>query len=261
MTSSSMQLDRFSSKGPGLEPAREKPGQAAGPQARLARRPRAWASGFTFPDFLVVVAVLMVLAAILLPIVARKRADSRQAQCAANLQQVTRALLMYGTEHRDTLPLIEPSPPTGTWWWYKEKVKGYAGLNGPSSPRDRVFACPDDRGYDDQGPFYLNKKFDYGSYVFNGVNLPGVPNIAGWTVGSIKDPAKTLLVMEWTAHPPLSWHKSRTGKKNQPFYSDAENMVGFVDGHVKFIRIYYDGFDAAFTRDPIPGYEYKYSGD
>jgi hypothetical protein len=110
-------------------------------------------------------------------------------------------------------------------------------------------------------PFCLSKKHNFTSYVLNGVTLPGVPNIAGWPLASVKDPARTLLVMEWTAHAPLSWHKSRTGKANTPFYDDAESVVGFADGHVSLIKIYYDGMNAAYTRDPIPGYEYKYSGD
>ncbi len=226
-----------------------------------SNRPRPARHGFSNVDLLVVLAVAAVLGAIAMPILANHRAAVHQTQCAANLQQVTRAILLYAKEQHDTLPLLPTNSPSVTWWWYKEKVKSYAGLNGPSSPRDRVFACPDDRGYDEDQPFFMSKKFDYGSYVFNGVNLPGMPNIAGRTVSSIKAPSKTLLVMEWSAHPPLSWHQSRTGRKNQPFYNDAENMVGFVDGSVKFIPIYYDGFNAAYTRDPIPGYEYKYSGD
>jgi prepilin-type processing-associated H-X9-DG protein len=67
--------------------------------------------------------------------------------------------------------------------------------------------------------------------------------------------------MEWTAHAPLSWHRSLTGRRNHPFYNNAESMVGFVDGHVDFIPIYYDGINAAYTRDPIPGYKYKYGAD
>jgi hypothetical protein len=67
--------------------------------------------------------------------------------------------------------------------------------------------------------------------------------------------------MEWTAHAPLSWHKSKTGKRNMPFYCDAESVVGFVDGHVALTRIYYDGYNAAYTQDPIYGYDYQYSGD
>jgi hypothetical protein len=66
--------------------------------------------------------------------------------------------------------------------------------------------------------------------------------------------------MEWVAHGPLSWHRSRTGKANAPFYKDAESVVAFADGQVSFIPIYFDGFNPAYTRDPIPGYAYKFSG-
>jgi hypothetical protein len=30
---------------------------------------------------------------------------------------------------------------------------------------------------------------------------------------------------------------------------------------VSLTRIYYDGFNAAYTQDPIDGYDYQYSGD
>jgi type II secretory pathway pseudopilin PulG len=227
----------------------------------VRNRPRPAAGGFTFPDFLVVVAVLMVLAAVAVPMLSRHSAQARKAQCVDNVGKVTRAVIMYAEEHRGTLPLLASTSSRPLWWWYKGMVKGYVGLKGPSSPQDKVFACPNDRGYDEAGPFRQNPKFDFQSYVFNGVNLPQVPNIAGRPLESITTPAKTLLMMEFTAHAPLSWHDSKTGKKNHPFYSDAESVVGFVDGHVKYVRIYYDGVNPAYTRDPVPGYEYKYSGD
>ena len=217
--------------------------------------------GFTFPDFLVVLAVLAILVAVVAPMLSRNSAQSGKAQCINNVRQVTRAVLMYADEHKGTLPLMGPDSMKDTWWWYKEMVKGYAGIHGASSRRDKVFACPDDRGYDENGPFCLSAKFDFQSYVFNGVNLPGLPNIAGRQVGSVASPSQTLLLMEFTAHGPYSWHDSKTGEKNHPFYNDAESVVGFVDGQVKYIRVYYDGINPAYTRDPIPGYEYKYSGD
>ena len=46
-----------------------------------------------------------------------------------------------------------------------------------------------------------------------------------------------------------------------PFYCDAQSVVGFVDGHVSFSKIYYDGYNAAYTQDPIPGYDYQYSAN
>ena len=67
--------------------------------------------------------------------------------------------------------------------------------------------------------------------------------------------------MEWTAHGPLSWHNSRTGARNAPFYDGAQSVVTFVDGHVDFIGIYYDGINPAYSRDPIQGYAYRYSGE
>jgi hypothetical protein len=215
---------------------------------------------FAFPDLLLAVAGLALLGAVAAPMLVKNRAAGQRVTCVANLKQVTGAVLKYANEHGDALP-AETTRRGGIWWWYKEDVKGYLGLTGASSKSDKVFACPGDRGYDDPGPFWSNSKFDFGSYNFNGVNIPGVPNIAGRAVGSIKDPHLTLLMMEWTAHGPLSWHNSRTGRKNAPFYDGAESVVGFVDGHVDFIKIHYDGINPAYTRDPAPGYRYKYSGD
>jgi hypothetical protein len=217
--------------------------------------------GFSGADLLMIVAGISVLGAIGIPALHRGNEKPRYQQCAANLSKVARAVLMYADENQKTLPALPLTTPNGVWWFYKEQVKRYAGLEGKSSPADKVFACPSDRGYDEGMAFYKSGKSDFNSYCFNGVNLVGVPNIAGRQTTSINDPARTLLVMEWTAHAPLSWHNSKTGRANEPFYDNAESLTGFVDGHVGFTRIYYDGLNPAYSRDPISGYEYKYSGD
>jgi prepilin-type processing-associated H-X9-DG protein len=221
------------------------------------------AAGFTLTELLVTVAIIMLLAAVLVPVITRARAKSRLATCTANLNEVGQAVLKYAQANQQTLPVMVNKPPGG-WWWYKEQVKQYAGLSGKPGP-DKVFACPSDRGYDTGAekpmPFHADPKHNYTSYVFNGVNLPGIPSIAGRALGSIHQPARTLLVLEWTAHAPLSWHNSLTGRANAPFYNDAQSVVAFVDGHVKLTKIYYDGMNPAYSRDPIPGYEYKFSGD
>ena len=228
-------------------------------------KPRRSITAFTLTDLLVVLAIVSVLAAIALPSIAGIKSRSRQSQCSANLGQVSKALQQFANEHNNILPNAKPGLSSGIWWLYKEQVKGYAGLKGPPSAAEKLFACPDDRGYADEGdqpkPFCQSAKFSFGSYNFNGVNLPGVPNIAGRDITSVADPKKTLLAMEWVAHAPLSWHQSRTGRDNTPFYNDARSVVSFVDGHVRTIPIHFDGINPAYTRDPIPGYAYKYSGD
>jgi prepilin-type processing-associated H-X9-DG protein len=220
---------------------------------------------FTITDLLVTLAVLSLIATTSIAMVVRGGEKPKIAQCLSNLQQVNRAVIQFADEHAHTLPGVQGSPEPGGQWWYKELVKGYLGLPGESSANDRVFACPNDRGYGDGlwkiQPFCTSKRHDFTSYVYNGVDLPGVPNIAGREIASIRAPNRTLLTMEWPAHAPLSWHRSRTGQANTPFYNDAESTVGFVDGHVALIKIYYDGMNAAYTRDPIAGYDYKYSGD
>jgi hypothetical protein len=216
---------------------------------------------FTFPDFLAILAVLALALAVALPLWSQARSGTQLQVCRARLEKVGQAILLYSEQNDSKLPDVEPDPRKPVWWFYKERVKSFVGLTVPSSAADREFACPADRGYEDGKPFRLGAKFDYTSYTYNGVHLPGVPNVAGRATSSIKEPQRTLLVMEWVAHGPLSWHRSRTGRKNEPFYNDAESVVSFVDGHVDFIPIYYDGMNAAYTRDPIPGYKYKYSGD
>jgi type II secretory pathway pseudopilin PulG len=216
---------------------------------------------FTLTDLLVTVAILSVLAGIAVNRLVAAKAKTRTALCVANLGKVNRAVLDFSSENQQRLPGALPDDKKEVWWWYKEQVKRFAGLSGASSASDTVFACPDDRGYTDPTPFHLNPRFDFSSYVYNGVTMPGMPNIAGLPLSSVQQPTRTLLVMEWTAHAPLSWHKSKTGRNNMPFYCDAQSVVGFVDGHVRFSKIYYDGYNAAYTQDPIPSYDYQYSGN
>jgi hypothetical protein len=230
-------------------------------------RPRAGVAGagFAMTDLIMTLAGLSLVVTVLVPLLVTQRREARMAVCVGNLKRINQAVLQFAAANNQTLPSMEGSPAPGGWWHYREKIKSYLGLSGPASPAERVFACPDDRGYGDgiepTVPFWRSKKHVYTSYVFNGVNLPGIPNLGARKVESIAGPERTLLVLEWTAHAPLSWHRSRTGQKNTPFYRDAESVVGFVDGHVALTKIFYDGLNAAYTRDPAPGYLYKFSGD
>ena len=217
-------------------------------------------SGFTRTDLLVSIAVVSLLGAVCFSALVRMRNEARLKLCSGNLKEVGKAVLAFAGDHAGTLPGLLHTPSGPSWWWYKDEIRKYIGLSGESSPLDRVFACPLDRGYSDPGPFWKNPRFNYTSYVFNGVTLLGTPNIAGWKLPSVSQPERTLMVMEWAAHGPLSWHRSRTGKANAPFYRDAESVVAFTDGHVNLTKIYFDGYNAAYTRDPIAGYNYKFSG-
>ena len=129
--------------------------------------------GFTLTDLLVAVACLSVLGAFLLAEHTRARMKARLDTCTCNLAQVTGATLAYVNDHHQCLPASDAADKHDLWWWYKEKVKSYAGLHGESSNQDTLFACPEDRGYSEPTPFCQNARFDFSSYVFNGVTLAG----------------------------------------------------------------------------------------
>lgn len=234
--------------------------------------------GFTLLELLVVVAISVVLVALLLPALSRTKAKAQRPACVNNLRQINLGVRMYADDSED----ISPGSRTNSsdpFTAYKQLMKNYVGLNGASSASDRLFACPADRFYYDYDErisqsLHQQSRNDYSSYAFNAGNaLPGAPpgtppphpwpGIAGRQLSSIRDPARTVLVAEFPALLPYSWHEP--GGKSH--YNNARDVVSFVDGHVSYIRMYWDpnnataGHQEAWHYDPPAGYDYKWSAE
>lgn len=230
---------------------------------------------FTLIELLVVIAVIALLAALLFPAINRAQNKARRSACTNHLRQITLAVRMYADESRDAVPVPpRTTEPTHGLVGYKNLVRRYVNS---SSLRDKLFACPSDTfHYDDVAgvPRHVEQGLweqpvsDYSSYAFNGGNVMpnfNAPGIAGWKMSSVKEPTRTVLVAEASAFIPWSWHapKRPFSPENSKF-NDALNMVGFVDGHVRYIKIHWDGNNRpgtlAFQQDPPAGYDYKWSG-
>lgn len=69
-----------------------------------------------------------------------------------------------------------------------------------------------------------------------------------------------MLMGEVSGSAGLSTHT----RKAKLQFADAQNVVSFVDGHVSFIRTFWNGVPAMegfpFFYEPTPGYDYRCSG-
>src|ERR1017187_1418647 len=230
------------------------------------------AKGFTLLELLLVVAIIAILAALLLPALGRAKAKAQQPVCTNNLRQIGLAIRMYAEDSSDAFPPATNSPPA-SFNAYTMLMKSYVGLTGTKPERAKLFACPADTFYYDyqeriSQSLYLQASHYYSSYGFNGGNfLTGNPPVARWPgiagrkLSSIKMPVKTVLVMEFAALLPYSWHEPAGASH----YNNAQDMVGFVDGHVSFIKMYWNAVKTngieAWHYDPPASYDYKWSGD
>ena len=247
--------------------------------------------GFTLIELLVVIAVVLVLAALLLPTFKSAKQKAQRAMCESNLRQINLGVRMYSDDSHDASPSPGPASAANTtnvsslYDGYKELMKSYVGVNGKSSPRDKLFACPADTFFpnfvtNSPPPMeYVRASFHdapfagFSSYMFNGgdnvtrhvgafdVTLRG---LAGIKLNSIKHPGRTVLVAEYSSSVPWSWHKP----SELLMFKDAMSVVSFADGHVSYIKIYWNSTpypggvrSLAVHYDPPANYEYQWSPD
>lgn len=89
------------------------------------------------------------------------------------------------------------------------------------------------------------------------------PGVFGRKQTTINDPSATVLVLEISGAFPWSWHQPQKLPPGQCGVNGAKNVVGFVDGHVHYIKIYWDPQFRITTAcyDPPRGYNYKWRAD
>jgi type II secretory pathway pseudopilin PulG len=245
---------------------------------------RAPGNAFTIIELLVVIVLILLLLAILIPARTTPRVKAYKAVCGNNLHILSQATDKYLYEWSyDPKNANMTRSPFLTWTDYRKPIgQNLPGIKGPPSPEDRIFACPKDTFYYPMNskvstrvsqPLHEQSNFVFTSYAYNAgyTIIPGTNNsppttnfhgIAGMKLDSVARPGRTVLLAELPALAPYSWHDpKRSLFKDSSRFNNAWDMLVFVDGHVAYTKMYYDGKKPAWDYNPPAGYDHQWSGD
>jgi prepilin-type N-terminal cleavage/methylation domain-containing protein/prepilin-type processing-associated H-X9-DG protein len=225
--------------------------QQAGPDFRYG--------AFTLIELLVVIAIIAILAAILLPVLARSKISAQRISCMNKLRQWGLAQMMYYQDNNDYIPEESAVPggssldswnnvlhPVNTAVWYNALPPIFGQKAASSYFYDRadfydnksMFHCPTA-----QFPADATKPTApdiYFSYAMNSKLIQG--NDTTIKVETIKKPSATVFFLEnrLDGEPMIDPHQATTDLGQPSSYAnrfvarhDGVGNLAFVDGHAQ----------------------------
>jgi prepilin-type N-terminal cleavage/methylation domain-containing protein/prepilin-type processing-associated H-X9-DG protein len=146
--------------------------------------------GFTLIELLVVIAIIAILAALLLPAMAKAKGKAKSISCVSSLHQVGLAMNMYAEDANGVLPGTAHSSLSNSWIF---------SLSPYIANVDKIRICPGDKKGDERlfnrGTSYIMNEYT-STPALDPFGSP-IPGELTWNkLGSIARPIETILVFE-----------------------------------------------------------------
>jgi prepilin-type N-terminal cleavage/methylation domain-containing protein/prepilin-type processing-associated H-X9-DG protein len=241
------------------------------------RQSKRWRRGFSLVELLIVIGILALLISILLPSLARARAQGRMVKCLSNQRQIGIAFQLYTADHKGWYPVhshwgnclgkkgeteyYDYPGPTG--FEGEEGIIGERPLNryltGPE-----IAECPADIG----DPYQVGIETAYRAYGTSyltafGINCFGTQVVTGkgdpgyvppMRVGMLGDMTRKIVLGDWNWHPNRALTAPQTLWHTKGGTERKMNML-FADGHAELFT-----FPPEYEQAPLNNSIHWYPG-